>query len=70
MTDHIKLLSKAMKHSFPDLMVCWPRSWIDAAVKSGFAMHGRDGEIIFVNDKIRDMLAQFATEILDAQDRK
>lgn len=52
-----------------EIKVCWPIQWIEAAQRAGFALYGEDGRWLFISDKLRDMLAQFAEEIITA-DRK
>ena len=42
---------------------CWPEPWIEAAMRAGFAHHKGDGDWVFINDKMRDMLAEFAVAI-------
>jgi hypothetical protein len=45
-------------------MICWPKHWLEAAMKAGFAHYqGDSGAFVFLNDKMRDMLAVFAKEI-------
>jgi len=42
---------------------CWPKHWLEAAAKAGFAQYKGDGRWDFINDTMRNMLAEFATEI-------
>ena len=46
---------------------CWPTPWLEAAMRAGFAHYKRDGEWEFINDKMRDMLAEFGAALQDAQ---
>lgn len=50
-----------------DRMVCWPKEWLDAAVKAGFAeMTGHESYRIHGGDEMRDKLQIFASEIVSA----
>jgi hypothetical protein len=44
---------------------CWPQPWIEAAMRAGFAHYKGDGEWVFISDKMRDMLAEFANAIAE-----
>jgi hypothetical protein len=44
---------------------CWPKPWIEAAMRAGFAHYKGDGEWEFINDKMRDMLVAFAVSIAE-----
>jgi len=44
---------------------CWPQPWIEAAMRAGFAHYKGDGEWVFINDKMGDMLAAFAVSIAE-----
>ena len=44
---------------------CWPKPWIEAAMKAGFAHYKGDGEWVFISDKLRDMLAEFAFTVAE-----
>jgi hypothetical protein len=45
-------------------VICWPKHWLEAAMKAGFAHYqGDSGAFVFLNDKMRDMLAVFADGI-------
>ena len=47
--------------------VCWPESWVKAAVKAGFAEQTEHGSYrVFGGDEIRDKLQIFASEIEDS----
>ncbi len=48
-----------------NIKYCWPEPWIEAAMKAGFAHYKGDGEWVFINDKMRDMLADFAVSIAE-----
>lgn len=46
---------------------CWPTPWIEAAMRAGFAHYKGGGEWVFLNDKMRDMLAEFGLSLQEAQ---
>jgi hypothetical protein len=46
---------------------CWPTPWLEAAMRAGFAHHKGEGEWVFINDKMRDMLAEFGLALQEAQ---
>jgi hypothetical protein len=46
---------------------CWPMPWLEAAMRAGFAHYKGDGEWVFIDDKMRDMLAEFGLALQEAQ---
>jgi hypothetical protein len=46
---------------------CWPTPWLEAAMRAGFAYRKPGGEWVFLNDKMREMLAEFGLELQEAQ---
>ena len=42
---------------------CWPTPWLEAAMKAGFAHYNEAGEWLFISDKMRDSLSEFAAEL-------
>jgi hypothetical protein len=58
------------KTGVPRIMHCWPRPWIEAAMLAGFAHYKGDGEWVFINDKMRDMLADFAMSISERAEQE
>ena len=47
----------------PIVRHCWPTSWIEAAMRAGFAHRMPHGEWLLINEKMREMLAEFAKHI-------
>lgn len=46
-----------------NVMRCWPKEWLEAAVKAGFAVESKDGEYTFSGVREREMLEVFAGEL-------
>ncbi len=46
---------------------CWPKEWIEAAQKTGFAIYKGDGRFEFISDKMRDLLQEFAELIAKSE---
>jgi hypothetical protein len=46
---------------------CWPTPCLEAAMRAGFAHYKGDGEWVLINDKMRDMLAEFGTALQAAE---
>lgn len=47
----------------PTVRHCWPTPWLEAAMCAGFAHYKGGGEWVFLNDKMRDMLAEFGVAL-------
>jgi len=46
---------------------CWPTPWLEAAMRAGFATYRCEDGWEFINDKMRDMLADFAATVQAAE---
>lgn len=46
------------------VMHCWPTQWLEAAQRAGLVIYQGDGKWQFLNDGMRDVLAEFATDIV------
>ena len=46
---------------------CWPTPWLEAAMRAGFATYRGEDGWEFINDKMRDMLADFAATVQAAE---
>jgi len=49
-----------------EIMHCWPKEWVDAAVQSGLANNDGDGRYTFGSNELRDKMAKFAELIIEA----
>ena len=48
-------------------MVCWPESWLDAAVKCELAYKEKGVYYVYGGDEMRDKIGAFAAAIVKAQ---
>lgn len=57
-----------MSH-LPERMVCWPKEWLEAALRSGLAEQTGEGRYrIIGGDEMRDKLQAFASAITDDEE--
>ena len=49
------------------IMYTWPTHWLEAAQHAGFCHQRSQGEWVFINDTMRDMLADFAKKLLELE---
>lgn len=47
------------------VMHCWPMQWLEAAQRAGLAIYKGSGEWLFLDDGMRDLLTEFAKDIVD-----
>jgi hypothetical protein len=69
-TEHARLMAAcaARIREERQVMHCWP--WLEAAMRAGFAHYKGDGEWVFINDAMRDMLTKFAVSVAETAEQE